>query len=164
MYSAGADGDCADCDELEELRGEMLVIEMDCIDERVRFSLEEAVLTQLPEVQLIALFGSRAKRTATARSDWDLAVAKTPGSYEGMQYFVLQEKISELLEISFDKIDLIDLRTASPLLSFAIAREGKPLYESIPGTFRVFQVRASKVYADTAKVRRLQRSYIGFDV
>ena len=132
------------------------MVEMDCIDERVR--------SQLPEVQLIILFGSRAKGTTTARSDWDLAVAKTPGSYAGMQYFVLQEKISELLEISFDKIDLIDLRTASPLLSFAVAREGQPLYESIPGMFRVFQVKASKVYADTAKIRRLQRAYIGFDV
>jgi len=119
--------------------------------------------SQLPEVQLIALFGSQAKGTAAARSDWDLAVAKTPDSYMGMQYFALQEKISELLEISFDQIDLIDLRTASPLLSFAIAREGKPLYESTPGTFRVFQVKASKVYADTAKLRRFQQAYIGFE-
>lgn len=132
------------------------MLEIDRIDEKVR--------SQLLEVQLIVLFGSRARGTATARSDWDLAVAKTPNSYQGMQYFVLQEKISELLEISFDKIDLIDLRTASPLLSFAIAREGKLLYESIPGNFQLFQVKASKVYADTAKLRRFQRAYIGFDV
>ncbi len=131
------------------------MIDLDCIEEKMR--------SQLPEVQLIALFGSQAKGTAAARSDWDLAVAKTPDSYMGMQYFALQEKISELLEISFDQIDLIDLRTASPLLSFAIAREGKPLYESIPGTFRVFQVKASKVYADTAKLRRFQQAYIGFE-
>ena len=126
-----------------------------CIDKRVR--------SHLPDLQLIVLFGSQAKETATARSDWDIAVKKTPGTYPGMQFFTLQKKIADVLEISFDKIDLIDLRTASPLLSFAIAREGKPLYEEIPGTFRVFQVKASKVYADTAKIRRLQRAYIGFD-
>ena len=55
-----------------------------------------------------------------------------------MQFFTLQKEISDVLEISFDKTDLIDLQTASPLLSFAIAREGRPLYEETPGIFHVF--------------------------
>ena len=126
--------------------------------------VQSSIKKQIPEIQLIVLFGSQAKNRATERSDWDIAIAKTPDTYAGMQFFVLQEKLSNLLEIPFDKIDLIDLRTASPLLSFAIAREGKPLYEDIPGRFRLFQVKASKIYADTAKIRRLQRAYIGFDV
>lgn len=131
------------------------MIDKVCIDERVR--------SHLPEVQLIVLFGSQAKGTATARSDWDIAIRKTPDTYPGMQFFTLQKKIADALEISFDRIDLIDLQTASPLLSFAVAKEGIPLYEEVPGSFRVFQVRASKVYADTAKIRRLQRDYIRSD-
>ena len=131
------------------------MIDKVCIDERVR--------SHLPEVQLIVLFGSQAKGTATSKSDWDIAIRKTPGTYPGMQFFTLQKKIADALEISFDLIDLVDLQTASPLLSFAIAKEGIPLYEEIPGSFRVFQVRASKVYADTAKIRKLQRDYIRSD-
>ena len=42
------------------------MIDKVCIDERVR--------SHLPEVQLIVLFGSQAKGTATARSDWDIAI------------------------------------------------------------------------------------------
>lgn len=117
---------------------------------------------RLPDVQLAVLFGSQAKGKATARSDWDIAVLAKPGAYEGIQQFILQRDIASTLSLPFDNVDLVDLRRCSSLLAFVIAREGKLLYEATPAAFHLFQVRASKIYADTAKLRKLQRIYIGY--
>lgn len=125
--------------------------------------LEQLICSKLPALKMLVLFGSRAKGKATAKSDWDIGVLATSGYYEGFDIFTLQEEIADVLEISFDRIDLVNLRRCSPLLGYAIACEGIPLYEENSATFHRFQVKASKIYADTAKLRKLQRIYLGFD-
>lgn len=124
--------------------------------------LQTQFKSQMPEVKLVVLFGSQARQKATEKSDWDIAFLATPDSYTGMEQFTLQQDIAVLLDLSFDYIDLVDLRRCSPLLAFAVAREGKPLYEATPAAFRLFQVRASKIYADTAKLRHFQKVYLGY--
>lgn len=119
--------------------------------------------SRLPEVKLVVLFGSQARQKATDKSDWDIAFLATPDSYLGMDQFTLQQDIALLLDLPFDDIDLVNLRRCSPLLAFAVAREGKPLYEATPAAFRMFQVRASKIYADTAKLRYFQKVYLGYE-
>ncbi len=118
--------------------------------------------SQLPEVKLVVLFGSQARQKATDKSDWDIAFLATPDTYIGMEQFTLQQDIALLLDLPFDDIDLVNLRRCSPLLAFAVAREGKLLYEAAPAAFRLFQVRASKIYADTAKLRYFQKVYLGY--
>lgn len=112
---------------------------------------------------MIVLFGSRAKGQAHTKSDWDIGILAKAGCYEGFAQFKLQEDLSEILSIPFDQLDLVNLRYCSPLLGFAIARDGLPLYQETTITFTRFQVRASKRYADTAKFRKLERAYLGFD-
>ncbi len=124
--------------------------------------LQTQFKSQLPKVKLVVLFGSQARQKATEKSDWDIVFLATPDTYTGMEKFTLQQDISVLLDLSFDHIDLIDLRRCSPLLAFTVAREGKPLYEATPAVFRMFQVRASKIYADTAKLRYFQKVYLGY--
>ena len=116
---------------------------------------------RFPDVQLLVLFGSRVKDYADDKSDWDVAIQTTLGTYKGFDQLVLQDEIAQLLNISSDKIDLVHLRYCSPLLAFTVAREGQLIYEDEPATFHRFQVRAAKVYADTAKLRRLQNRYVG---
>jgi len=122
-----------------------------------------ALQEMLPELQMVVLFGSRARAQAHDQSDWDIGVLTEVGSYEGFAQFELQGTLSEILSIPFDRMDLVNLRYCSPLLGFAIARDGKPIYQTTPIAFTRFQVKASKIYADTAKFRRLQRAYLGFD-
>ncbi|CAN5658498.1 hypothetical protein BH23CYA1_BH23CYA1_15710 [soil metagenome] len=106
---------------------------------------------------------TRPRQKATDKSsDWDIAFLATPDTYIGMEQFTLQQDIALLLDLPFDDIDLVNLRRCSPLLAFAVAREGKPLYEAAPAAFRLFQVRASKIYADTAKLRYFQKVYLGY--
>ena len=78
----------------------------------------------------------------------------------GWGEFELYEKLGQIFQISSDRIDLVKLNRCSPLLGYIIAREGKVLYESEPGLFIRFQLKAWKIYADTAKLRRYQAEYI----
>jgi hypothetical protein len=57
-------------------------------------------------------------------------------------------------------LDLVDLRHASPLLAFEVARSGSLLFERSAGTFREFQSLAYRRFVDTKKLRDAQRRAI----
>lgn len=103
---------------------------------------------------LIILFGSQARKSAGARSDTDVAVlAERPLSLAERSR--LSESIARRLHVNEDLLDLVDLSSASPLLKFQVAREGK-LVLGEPYDFIRFKVRAVKEYQDTAKFRRMR--------
>ena len=55
----------------------------------------------------------------------------------------------------------MDLRTASALLQYEAARNGRVLYEAQPGLFNLFHVLAWKKYQDEHyDLRRLDRVYV----
>jgi len=102
-------------------------------------------------LQLIVLFGSLAKGQGNRRSDIDLAFL-----YDAPCDIVqVTNRVSQLLRS--DAIDVVDLRTASPLLRFSAMRHGKALYESSPGIFTSFYSLAFRRYVDTKKLRDAQR-------
>ena len=102
--------------------------------------------------RLIILFGSQARATAGAISDFDVAVV-------GNQALTLEEKteiktaLAKKMNALEDKIDLVDLWDASPLLRYEVAQTGK-LLEGDEFDFLRFKVLAWKQYQDTAKLRR----------
>lgn len=103
---------------------------------------------------LLILFGSRATGHARADSDWDVAaVADHRLAWE--EWSAALEKAAQLLNVSEDEIDLVDLWSASPLLQQFVAKEGK-LLQGDPFLFIRFKVLAWKRYLDTAKFRRLR--------
>ena len=98
-------------------------------------------------LQLILLFGSAATGKLHRRSDIDIAFLfdKTVDILE------LTNKVIRLLRT--DNVDVIDLRHASPVLTFVAAKNGKLLYESSPGFFHEFYSLAFRRYVDTGKLR-----------
>ena len=99
-------------------------------------------------------FGSRVNGKSTNKSDFDFGVLKTaPLSLAERTDIV--ENLSDKLNINEDKIDIVDLSTASPLLKFEVARNGK-LIDGDYTDFIRFKVSAMKEYVDTAKFRRLR--------
>ena len=107
---------------------------MPLLDPSFLASLSPALPQRLPQVQLLVLFGARAMGTATDRSDWDLAVlAQTASPWE---VFLMQKDLADLLHLPFDTLDVVNLGRCSPLLAYAVARQGQLLYESEPGKFR----------------------------
>ena len=103
---------------------------------------------------LIIAYGSQVKGGSTTASDFDFAVLKD-------KPLTLSERsdlslyIAEKCGINEDKIDLVDLYTASPMLKFEVARVGKLISGKLFDLIR-FKVRAMKEYQDTAKFRRLR--------
>lgn len=106
----------------------------------------------MKNIKLIILFGSQARKSAGAISDTDVAVlADHPLTLE--EKSDLSEKLAKKLKVPEDKVDLIDLWSAPPLLEHQIAQHGK-LLEGKEFDFVRFKVLAWKRYQDTAKFRR----------
>jgi predicted nucleotidyltransferase len=112
-------------------------------------SIEQA-LTSLflrPDLQLVILFGSTAKDLTHRDSDIDLAFL-----FDGpADVLELTNEASRLL--GSDRVDVVDLRRASPLLGHAAATEGRLIYERVAGSFQVFRSLAFRRYVDTKKLR-----------
>ena len=103
-------------------------------------------------LKLIILFGSRATGKHGARSDIDVAVlADHPLSLH--EKADIGERLARDFGMSEDKIDVVDLWNAPPLLQHEIATKGKLLMGD-PFDFVRFKVLVWKRYLDTAKFRR----------
>lgn len=108
----------------------------------------------MPDLQLVILFGSMVKGRMGRESDVDLGVlCDGPADLDAL-YLAIAPRLGT------DRLDLIDLRRAGPLLAFEVARTGRLLFERSRGAFRQFQSLASRRYGDTEKLRRAQRRAI----
>lgn len=114
-------------------------------------SLVESRLADLPEaipsLRLLVLLGSVAAGRASASSDVDLGFLCEVESDWDALYLAVASRLRT------DRVDLIDLRRAPPLLAFEAARKGRRLFEREPGTFRSFQSLAYRRYCDTERLR-----------
>jgi predicted nucleotidyltransferase len=123
---------------MEELR-KMLTIEE--IRERLVPLFKER------DLRLILLFGSALTGAVHKKSDIDLAFLFD----RPVDILSMTNSVIRLLHT--DKVDVIDLKHASPLLKYSVAEKGKLLYEKSPGMFFEFYSLAFKEYVDTRKLR-----------
>jgi predicted nucleotidyltransferase len=107
-----------------------------------------------PELQLVVLFGSHATGRVHSKSDIDLGFLYG----KPIEILDLTNRVIQCLET--DKVDVIDLRRASPLLCFCAARAGKLLFEKTPGQFNAFYSLSFRKYMDTKKLRDAQQEAI----
>jgi predicted nucleotidyltransferase len=113
-----------------------------------------AQLTLLLEregVRLAYLFGSLAQ--GQPGHDVDLAILT-----RGEPAFRLRPEITECL--GTERVDLVDLRRASPVLRFEVLRTGQLLYAADQALTERFELATLQVYRDTAWLRRQQRAYL----
>ena len=97
------------------------------------------------------LYGSRARGSHTARSDWDFGyIATSPFDPE-----VLLARLLAALET--DRIDLADLDRANGLLRFRTARDGIVVFEPQAGIADRFRLAAAQFWCDVAPL--LERGY-----
>ena len=104
-----------------------------------------------PDLELLILFGSAARGRSRKTSDVDVAVRCDAAADLDALFMALAPRLKS------DRLDLVDLRRAGPLLAFEVARSGSVLFERSPGLFREFQSLASRRYADTRKLRDAQK-------
>jgi len=103
-------------------------------------------------VLLAYLFGSLASNEGAevrAKNDVDLAILTN-----GQPAWKLREAIANAL--GTERLDLVDLRRAAPVLRFEILRTGRPIYVSDEAVKDSYELDTLHVYRDTAPMRRNQ--------
>lgn len=87
-------------------------------------------LQSQPALEFAVLIGSRANATATAESDWDIALQWSAqlGWLDRLGHTeTLRRQLATNIGVSETAIDLIDLPRANLAMRAAVAEEGKPL-------------------------------------
>jgi predicted nucleotidyltransferase len=102
-------------------------------------------------VRLAYVFGSLAE--GRPGDDVDLAVLLGKGSV-----LELWTDLSDAL--GTDRLDLVDLATASPVLRFGVVRDGRLLYRESEETENEFEMAAIREYKDTHHHRAIQDAYL----
>lgn len=116
-------------------------------------------IAQKYSIELILLFGSRISGEIHKESDFDIAYL----SKRNLDLMEEAKLICDLMPIfKSEKIDLVNLKKALPLLLFAITDHCQVLYEKNPLIFPTLRVYAFKKYIETKplyeeKFKRLQK-------
>ena len=103
------------------------------------------------DVQLAYLFGSLSQEKRA--HDVDLAILT-----QTEPVFRLREAITDCLNT--ERVDLVDLRSASPVLRFEILRTGQLLYAANEMLSEQFELDTLRLYKDTAWLRRHQETFL----
>ena len=86
-----------------------------------------ALVETIPELEVAVLIGSQVKGTATALSDWDIAIqwSKSINGWSRLEHTeMLKQKIANAIGLHKDQIDLIDINTTRLTMRAVIAEEG----------------------------------------
>jgi predicted nucleotidyltransferase len=109
------------------------------------------VAEEVPRLDVLLLFGSRARADAHPNSDWDFGYMASDG-------FDFAGCLAALVEqTGTDRLDLVDLRRASGLLRYRAARDGRVVYEATPRLAERFCLDAVLFWCDARAV--LERGY-----
>jgi predicted nucleotidyltransferase len=110
-----------------------------------------ALARRTANLDVMVVFGSRARGEAHPGSDWDIGYLSSGAIDVG-------SLLGEIAEIAgTDRLDLVDLDRASGLLRFRAARDGRLVFERSVGRFDRFRLEAALFWCDAAPV--LARAY-----
>ena len=118
----------------------------------IRQTVDQLIpLLEREKVQLAYLFGSLSR--GEPGHDVDLAILT-----QGEPAYRLRVAITDCL--GTERVDLVDLRRASPVLRFEIIRTGQLLYQADETACEDFELSTLRLYKDTAWLRRHQDTYL----
>ncbi|MBI2120302.1 MAG: nucleotidyltransferase domain-containing protein [Parcubacteria group bacterium] len=107
-------------------------------------------------LQMVVLFGSRARGEARVGSDTDIAIFA--GEKKSIrEVSEMQIEFSEMFHIK--NVELVDLSGRAPLFLKQVSGDGKVLYEQKPGIFDEFQIYAFKRYVEAKPLFALRRKF-----
>lgn len=105
------------------------------------------------ELQLLVLFGSQASGKTHPKSDTDIGFVSVRKK-NLLEMIAMQRDMSQTFAIR--DLDLVDLRTVSPLFLKNITDSGVILYEDRPGFFAELRMYAFKLFVETKPLRALR--------
>jgi len=111
-------------------------------------------LARLPEilgdVQFAILYGSAATGTMRDNSDIDVAVMYT----SPLTMKELLRLVRDVAAVFRRDVDILDLRTAGPIVKMQVLRYGRPVVINDPGALQRFQMYTPSEYFDFKLQRR----------
>jgi predicted nucleotidyltransferase len=116
------------------------------------------LLSNLKEVSLVYLFGSRAEGRLGPMSDYDLGVLIDRTAHEGQVHARLTHKLS--CALGADRIDVLLLNRAPIGLAYAIIAQGEVLYQRDVAVRVEYEAQVMNLYGDYLPVLRAQRDDI----
>jgi predicted nucleotidyltransferase len=99
-------------------------------------------------LDLVVMFGSRARGEPRGDSDTDIAVRSSRELSRDEELTIAAE-----LDKVYPNVDLCDIRKASPLLLGAIGNDAKLVYQARESLFKEFKIFAWNQYMDFKEVR-----------
>ena len=119
-------------------------------------------LERRPEILTAYLFGARGRGAAEESSDYDIGILIDDDALAGEgPYGYRAELTAELVSAAgTDRIDLVVLNGAPPLLAHRAVRDGIVIVCTDTAARIEFEVRTLKRYIDTAPLRRIRSDYL----
>lgn len=117
-----------------------------------------ALSAALAHVRLAYLFGSAARGENQSGSDVDIAVLADE-KLSLNQLARLSESLAGALGVA-RRVDVVDLRAASPVLCAEVVRDGAMLVERDPLERFDFEMNAIRRFEDTRQLRRIQHELL----
>jgi predicted nucleotidyltransferase len=111
----------------------------------------EDVAGTMPGLDMLMLFGSRARGDSSDQSDWDF------GFFGHAEMDVAALLAAIVTAVGTERVDLVDLDRASGLLRYRAARDGRIVFEAAPGATDRFRLQAADFWCDVGPA--LQRDY-----
>jgi predicted nucleotidyltransferase len=99
-----------------------------------------------PALDLLMLFGSRARGDAQPDSDWDLGYLAAPTFDPATFLAAVVERLGS------DRVDLVDLSRASGLLRYRAARDGVAIFERRPRLAEQYRLDAADFWCDAGPI------------
>lgn len=107
-------------------------------------------------LELVVLFGSRARGEARRQSDWDFAYLPCSAAELSLEKDLeLAARFAEA--VGSDNVDAVRLDHAPPTLRKEVADSAIVLFERQRGAFERFWLLSLKLYWDAAKMREMRR-------
>ena len=109
-------------------------------------------------VELVIAFGSQITGNANRNSDVDIAVLRTQ-NLNLKERGGLTDSLAKQYQFNEDKIDLVEIKNASPLLRFQISKHGKLLWGN-KEIYNRFKILAWRQYLDTERLREVRKTIL----
>lgn len=119
------------------------------------------VFQKRDEVRVIYLFGSQARGTVANFSDIDIGVLLNEDFVKESVYGYRADLTAELISLlRTNKVDLVVLNHAPPLLAHRVLRDGIVLHCKDENERIAFEVKMLNRFLDTAPLRERQNEYL----
>jgi len=127
--------------------------------EKIKSKMEKLALKY--QLSLVLLFGSQVTGKTHTQSDVDIAYLSDK-KMRPIEEAQMAFDFSQRLKIDNKKIDLVNLKEATPLLLKQIAEKSIPLYEKKVGSILAnFKIYALRSFMDAKKLFRLKEESLG---